>query len=81
MVLKEGDNLIEFTPTEAGVIQYTCWMGMIRARILIADETGTVPAVGDYDISASSGGGCGNGSIERTGTTGAGCCGGGLGQN
>lgn len=81
MVLKEGDNLIEFTPTEAGVIQYTCWMGMIRARILIADETGTVPAVGDYDISASSGGCCGNGSIERTGTTGAGCCGGGLGQN
>ena len=38
MVLKEGDNLIEFTPTEAGVIQYTCWMGMIRGSITVVDS-------------------------------------------
>lgn len=31
--LKLGENLIEFTPTQAGTITYTCWMGMISSTI------------------------------------------------
>jgi hypothetical protein len=29
----EGENIIEFTPTETGKFQYSCWMGMIRSFI------------------------------------------------
>ncbi|MBL8965801.1 MAG: sulfite exporter TauE/SafE family protein [Spirochaetaceae bacterium] len=49
-VLVPGDNLVEFTPTAEGVIPYSCWMGMIRSRIVVVpslaatDKTG-VPAV------------------------------------
>lgn len=33
--LKSGDNIIEFMPTEAGTIPYSCWMGMITGRIRV----------------------------------------------
>lgn len=33
--LELGDNLIEFTPKNTGTITYTCWMGMIRSKIII----------------------------------------------
>lgn len=33
-----GDNIIEFTPEEAGEITYTCWMGMIKSKIIVVDE-------------------------------------------
>jgi sulfite exporter TauE/SafE/copper chaperone CopZ len=32
-----GDNVIEFTPTESGMIPYSCWMGMIRSKIIVTD--------------------------------------------
>ena len=35
--LHPGDNLVEFTPQKAGIINYSCWMGMIRARIVVED--------------------------------------------
>ncbi|MBU4339716.1 MAG: hypothetical protein KKD46_02165 [Euryarchaeota archaeon] len=28
--IKKGEQIIEFTPTEAGTIKWSCWMGMIR---------------------------------------------------
>lgn len=34
----EGENVIEFMPGEAGVIDYTCWMGMIRSKIHVVSE-------------------------------------------
>lgn len=37
-----GENVIEFTPTESGTFQYSCWMGMIRGNISVAREDGTV---------------------------------------
>jgi hypothetical protein len=37
--LVEGDNIIEFTPTEEGTIAYSCWMGMIIGRIRIVEDT------------------------------------------
>jgi sulfite exporter TauE/SafE len=38
--LSAGENVIEFTPREEGVIVYTCWMGMIKSKItVVADIT------------------------------------------
>ena len=31
----QGDNLIEFTPTQAGTVSYSCWMGMIQGSIIV----------------------------------------------
>lgn len=36
--LKEGDNVIEFTPDETGTVPYSCWMGMIRSNIEVVDN-------------------------------------------
>lgn len=30
-----GENIIEFTPAQAGTIIYTCWMGMINSTITV----------------------------------------------
>jgi len=35
--LEEGENVVEFTPTETGKIGYSCWMGMIRSSITVVD--------------------------------------------
>lgn len=32
---KEGENVIEFTPSDAGTVDYTCWMGMIHGSIIV----------------------------------------------
>jgi plastocyanin len=39
--LETGDNVVEFTPTRSGTFVYTCWMGMIRGKITVLDETGS----------------------------------------
>lgn len=33
----EGENVVEFTPGGEGVIDYTCWMGMIKGKIHVTD--------------------------------------------
>ncbi len=43
--LKPGDNLVEFTPKSAGVIAYSCWMGMIRSSITVVADVGSVETV------------------------------------
>ncbi|MDR3216959.1 MAG: sulfite exporter TauE/SafE family protein [Clostridiaceae bacterium] len=35
--LEIGDNVIEFTPESGGTIAYSCWMGMIKSRIIVYD--------------------------------------------
>ena len=35
--LQEGDNVVEFTAAEPGVIPYTCWMGMLRGSITVEE--------------------------------------------
>jgi uncharacterized protein len=35
--LKEGENVIEFTPAKAGKFGYSCWMGMIRSSINVVE--------------------------------------------
>lgn len=36
---EEGENVIEFTPTESGDIYYSCWMGMIWGTISVVEST------------------------------------------
>ena len=33
-----GQNLVEFTPLESGEFVYTCWMGMIKSKIIVVDD-------------------------------------------
>lgn len=30
-----GDNVVEFTPTKAGEIPFSCWMGMVRGKFIV----------------------------------------------
>ncbi len=36
--ITEGDNLIEFTPTETGEFTYCCWMDMIHNTVTVVDD-------------------------------------------
>lgn len=33
-----GENVMQFTPTETGVIPYSCWMGMVSSSIVVVDD-------------------------------------------
>jgi uncharacterized protein len=35
--IKPGEQVIEFTPDEAGVISWSCWMGMIDGKFIVED--------------------------------------------
>ncbi|PPD46485.1 MAG: heavy metal transporter [Methylocystis sp.] len=41
--LKPGRQTIEFTPQKAGVIPWSCWMGMIRGEFLVVEPGATPP--------------------------------------
>lgn len=49
---KTGENVIEFTPTEVGKYQYSCWMGMIRGTITVteAGDTSTTDTANESNI-------------------------------
>ncbi|MFA6268639.1 MAG: sulfite exporter TauE/SafE family protein [archaeon] len=38
--IKQGEQTIEFTPTTTGVIQWSCWMGMIQGTFVVRDDVG-----------------------------------------
>lgn len=38
VVLYEGENLVEFTPTKEGQYGFSCWMGMIRSSITVVNN-------------------------------------------
>jgi sulfite exporter TauE/SafE/copper chaperone CopZ len=40
--LQEGENVVEFTPSDATSIDYSCWMGMIRGNIEVVDDISSV---------------------------------------
>jgi plastocyanin domain-containing protein len=71
--LVPGDNLIEFTPDEAGTIPYSCWMGMIRSTIKVVED---VTNVSNSDIVQSAGSGLAGGAADDAGGAIGGCCGG-----
>ena len=67
--LKQGLNVLEFTPDKTGNIQFTCGMGMLRGSFIVT-ETGTAsqqqvaaatPKAGASCSMGSGGGGCGCG--------------------
>lgn len=45
--LEPGDNVIEFIPTESGSFTYSCWMGMIRSKIIVVDDMNNVDKISD----------------------------------
>jgi sulfite exporter TauE/SafE/copper chaperone CopZ len=36
--IKQGEQIIEFTPTEEGVISWSCWMGMIQGTFIVTSD-------------------------------------------
>lgn len=62
--LQTGDNVIEFTPSESGTIPFSCWMGMIRSKIVVVDDLNNVDSNAIIDDSTQSAGGscCAGGS-------------------
>jgi len=39
ITLKPGKQVIEFTPPEAGVVPWSCWMGMLPGTFIVVDAT------------------------------------------
>lgn len=70
-----GDNLIEFTPSKAGTIGFSCWMGMVRGKFIVQDKVsnnnGPIPAASAQEIVPTTSG---------TTCSGDGSCGGGCGS-
>ena len=52
---KTGENIIEFTPKEAGTFQYSCWMGMIRSTITVVEAGTAVPSSSDTGSATDNG--------------------------
>ncbi len=84
--IKPGEQVIEFTPTEEGVIRWSCWMGMIPGSFIVKDSIDvTDKAAVEKELAAAPdqpkgvcGGGAGGGSCGSPtcgSTTGAGGCG------
>jgi plastocyanin domain-containing protein len=71
--LEVGENIIEFNPTEAGTLKFSCSMGMYTGVFNVVDEKGGGATKAELRGVAKSGGICGVGS-------GGGCggCGGGV---
>jgi sulfite exporter TauE/SafE/copper chaperone CopZ len=38
--IQPGTQTIEFTPNQTGIIQWSCWMGMIRGTFVVRDDVG-----------------------------------------
>lgn len=77
--LNIGDNVIEFTPTETGIIPYSCWMGMINSAIVVVEDINNynkteVEAQLAETLQGGSGCGMSGGLFGNSG--GGGCCGG-----
>ena len=63
--LKQGENIIEFTPDKVGTVQFSCWMGMLKGNFIVVDDTANQTAVSQAVASApapkTGGCGCGEG--------------------
>jgi plastocyanin domain-containing protein len=65
--IKQGEQTIEFTPTESGTVPWSCWMGMIKGTFIVTDTgqatqnqiTGSAVKNTNSGSSCSMGGGCG----------------------
>lgn len=41
--VKEGQQVIDFTPTEEGIIPWSCWMGMLHGEFEVINESPSTP--------------------------------------
>jgi sulfite exporter TauE/SafE/copper chaperone CopZ len=64
--IKPGEQTIEFTPDEAGVIPWSCWMGMIPGTFIVKDDvdlSNTAEVQKELDaVPMQQGGSCGGAS-------------------
>ena len=65
MLLKAGENVIDFTPDREGKFVYSCWMGMISSNIKVVSDVSSLRDEDVTDNSDSQGAASGSG----------GCCG------
>lgn len=70
--IKPGEQTIEFTPTESGVVSWSCWMGMIPGTFVVVDDLDSPDTAAIANTAAASqpktAGSCGMG-----GSGGCGC--------
>ncbi|MCR4284813.1 MAG: sulfite exporter TauE/SafE family protein [archaeon] len=60
--LNKGMNIVEFTPTEAGTVRWSCWMGMIPGVFVVTEDGSVTESQLTEAASATTGGGtCGMG--------------------
>jgi uncharacterized protein len=61
--VKQGEQIIEFTPTESGVVPWSCWMGMIQGTFVIKDNVNDTASVQETvdNLPAKKSGTCGGG--------------------
>lgn len=57
--LKEGMNVVEFTPDKTGTVRWSCWMGMLRGSFIVTDSGTADQATLTAAATASKGGSCG----------------------
>ncbi len=80
--IEKGEQIIEFTPTEEGIIPWSCWMGMIPGTFVVVDgdvsEEEAEKVLDEVQIvSGSSGGSCSSPSCGAASGSGGSCgCGG-----
>ena len=64
--IKPGEQVIEFTPNEEGVIPWSCWMGMIPGTFIVKDDvdlSNTAEVQKELEaVDVPKGGTCGGGS-------------------
>jgi uncharacterized protein len=79
--VKQGEQTIEFTPTEAGTIRWSCWMGMIQGTFIVEDNIDLNNAAAVQEelnkvaAPAATGGGCGCGGGSASAGGASGTCG------
>jgi plastocyanin domain-containing protein len=50
--LKPGENIIEFTPTDAGTIKFSCSMGMYTGKFTVTENINTAPVIDNPNASS-----------------------------
>lgn len=68
--VEHGRQVIEFTPTEVGVISWSCWMGMIPGNFIVTDS-GVASGAQVAAAAPKAAGSCGGGSSGGCGCGGS----------
>lgn len=53
--LSQGENVIEFTPTQTGEIPFSCSMGMFRGKFIVVDNEQSLQAPATANLSSAAG--------------------------